>query len=260
MNLKTLYTTLIITGSPLLISSATGEETDTPASVDAALKDQDQFAALMTEYKTEYKRIRLIILPEKDLKKRMARFRSELPKKTGYIERALTLAKENPEAKGIQQGLLWSLTGASPKQYQEINELFLTHHKDSELMPDFLRHYTHPLPGGEIALDAFRQIIEKAADQKIRLQATYYLANLLMQDEATRKEGLAEMKKLVTSPDLEKMAPEFLAHAKGEILAAEKLSIGSTAPDIVGTDHDGKEFKLSDYRGQVVLVHFWGIW
>ena len=30
-----------------------------------------------------------------------------------------------------------------------------------------------------------------------------------------------------------------------------------TAPDIVGTDQDGKEFKLSDYRGKVVLLDFW---
>ncbi|HCI91164.1 MAG TPA: thiol-disulfide oxidoreductase, partial [Verrucomicrobiales bacterium] len=36
--------------------------------------------------------------------------------------------------------------------------------------------------------------------------------------------------------------------------------IGCTAPDIVGKDHDGKEFKLSDYRGKAVLVDFWGIW
>jgi hypothetical protein len=30
-----------------------------------------------------------------------------------------------------------------------------------------------------------------------------------------------------------------------------------TAPEIVGTDQDGKEFKLSDYRGKVVMLDFW---
>jgi cytochrome oxidase Cu insertion factor (SCO1/SenC/PrrC family) len=29
------------------------------------------------------------------------------------------------------------------------------------------------------------------------------------------------------------------------------------APDIVGTDQDGQEFKLSDYRGKVVMLDFW---
>ena len=37
-------------------------------------------------------------------------------------------------------------------------------------------------------------------------------------------------------------------------------AIGTEAPDIVGKDLDGKEFKLSDYRDQVVVLDFWGDW
>lgn len=36
--------------------------------------------------------------------------------------------------------------------------------------------------------------------------------------------------------------------------------INQPAPDIVGEDVDGKEFRLSDYRGKVVMVDFWGDW
>jgi hypothetical protein len=35
---------------------------------------------------------------------------------------------------------------------------------------------------------------------------------------------------------------------------------GKTAPEIDGVDLDGKRFKLSDYRGKVVLLDFWGNW
>ena len=35
------------------------------------------------------------------------------------------------------------------------------------------------------------------------------------------------------------------------------LSVGKEAPDIEGEDQDGKRFKLSDYRGKVVLLDFW---
>jgi peroxiredoxin len=38
------------------------------------------------------------------------------------------------------------------------------------------------------------------------------------------------------------------------------LTVGKTAPDIVGTDLDGVRFKLSDYRGKVVLLVFSGEW
>lgn len=36
--------------------------------------------------------------------------------------------------------------------------------------------------------------------------------------------------------------------------------VGQPAPDIVGVDLDGKPLKLSDYRGKVVVVDFWGYW
>jgi thiol-disulfide isomerase/thioredoxin len=36
--------------------------------------------------------------------------------------------------------------------------------------------------------------------------------------------------------------------------------VGMTAPDIRGEDLDGTPFKLSDYRGKVVVVSFWASW
>jgi hypothetical protein len=39
-----------------------------------------------------------------------------------------------------------------------------------------------------------------------------------------------------------------------------KLQIGKTAPEIVGEDIDGVKFKLSDYRGRVIMLDFWGNW
>ena len=36
--------------------------------------------------------------------------------------------------------------------------------------------------------------------------------------------------------------------------------IGKAAPEITGADVDGKPLKLSDYKGKVVLLDFWGDW
>ncbi len=38
------------------------------------------------------------------------------------------------------------------------------------------------------------------------------------------------------------------------------LAIGQRAPEIEGEDIDGVTFKLSDYRGKVVVLDFWGDW
>ncbi len=45
--------------------------------------------------------------------------------------------------------------------------------------------------------------------------------------------------------------------AAAELFQIRNLAVGNVAPDIEGEDQDGKRFKLSDYRGKVVLLDFW---
>ncbi len=52
----------------------------------------------------------------------------------------------------------------------------------------------------------------------------------------------------------------YAKRAKGAIFEAENLQIGMVAPEITGPDHEGKTFKLTDYRGKVVILDFWGFW
>jgi hypothetical protein len=47
---------------------------------------------------------------------------------------------------------------------------------------------------------------------------------------------------------------------KDGLYLLENLSIGKTAPEIEAEDLDGQKFKLSDYRGKVVVLDFWGHW
>jgi thiol-disulfide isomerase/thioredoxin len=42
--------------------------------------------------------------------------------------------------------------------------------------------------------------------------------------------------------------------------ALRSLAVGKVAPEIEGQDVDGKPMKLSDYRGKVVVLVFWGTW
>ncbi len=45
-----------------------------------------------------------------------------------------------------------------------------------------------------------------------------------------------------------------------ELFEMRYLQPGKAAPDIVGEDIDGKPMKLSDFRGKVILLDFWGFW
>ncbi len=48
--------------------------------------------------------------------------------------------------------------------------------------------------------------------------------------------------------------------AEAMLFEMRHLVIGKPAPEIEGEDIDGKHFKLSDYRGKVVVLDFWGHW
>jgi hypothetical protein len=49
----------------------------------------------------------------------------------------------------------------------------------------------------------------------------------------------------------------LLAGYTGLERPATNHNAGKLALEIVGTDGEGKTFKLSDYRGKVVLLEFW---
>ncbi len=48
--------------------------------------------------------------------------------------------------------------------------------------------------------------------------------------------------------------------AENMIFAMDNLSVGMVAPNFTATDENGVTFNLSDYRGKVVIVEFWGFW
>ena len=46
----------------------------------------------------------------------------------------------------------------------------------------------------------------------------------------------------------------------GRSRAPARVKVGQPAPEIDAEDLNGQVFKLSDYRGKVVLVSFWADW
>lgn len=48
--------------------------------------------------------------------------------------------------------------------------------------------------------------------------------------------------------------------ARQYLYEAEHLQIGMKAVEIVGENAEGKPIKLSDFKGQVVVLDFWGFW
>jgi peroxiredoxin len=82
--------------------------------------------------------------------------------------------------------------------------------------------------------------------------------------DATEKEAEATLERVVNEfGDVPYMprGPRTLGEvAAGELNEMRHLNVGQTAPEIEGDDIEGKRFKLSDFRGKVVLLVFSGEW
>jgi peroxiredoxin len=55
-------------------------------------------------------------------------------------------------------------------------------------------------------------------------------------------------------------APEALLNAPPSPVLTEAPRVGHLAPDFLLRTLDGRPVRLSDYRGQVVLLNFWATW
>lgn len=122
------------------------------------------------------------------------------------------------------------------------------------------------VPNSETML---RTILEKAKDPKIQSAATLSLGMALAEkvdrladQPAEADRTAAEAEKHLTAV-IEKLAggdPRTKSQAEERLKLLRTLRVGKEAPEITGPDLDGQEFKLSDYRGKVILLDFWGHW
>jgi acetyl esterase/lipase len=64
----------------------------------------------------------------------------------------------------------------------------------------------------------------------------------------------------VRTPDGKHALGELAGHELTRLRNLADLKVGRPAPEIEGEDLDGRRFRLSDYRGKVVVLDFWGHW
>ncbi len=111
--------------------------------------------------------------------------------------------------------------------------------------------------GLETCLAIVNPVVERAKDDKLRHRAllTRGAVRLWEGGEGERERARADFQ-TVRDAGLEGLS----ASATAFLFELERLQIGSSVPDIVAEDLDGVGFKLSDYRGKVVMLDFWGDW
>lgn len=138
----------------------------------------------------------------------------------------------------------------------------LASHADSPKLKDLtstLIYGVHSM-GEPTVREAMGTIIAKNPHADVKAAMHYARGAIVNRDRestaADREKAVEDMRQAVA------LAPEsrYGSRAKSTIYELEHLQVGMVAPDITGNDLDGVAFKLSDYRGKVVFLDFWGDW
>lgn len=214
-----------------------------------------------------------------------------------YAKKLWPLITENPADAAAAEALAWMMSiSEDAADKKKAADLLLQHHVKSEAIADVCASLRYQPTKAN--LDFVERVAKETPHDAVRGKATWakvqLLGNALRAAETVAGESLtAEQRKSyeeylgaetlawlrtldaaaiakTREAMLEEIAAKF-AHvkngrgtladaAKAELFELRNLAIGKVAPDIVGKDADGVEFKLSDYRGKVVVLDFWGEW
>jgi hypothetical protein len=183
-----------------------------------------------------------------------------------FLERFRELAYEGA---GTETGATaWSkvfdlgLRNARGEEAREALEVLLADHLDSPQLRPLAGNlpYAATFLGAERVRAALETLHAKAAALPVRAEAQFSLASMLMAsseaaDKTRGRELLEDMLTRYAGAD-----EDWGARAKGMLFELDHLQVGMLAPDFEAVDVDGAKWKLSDYKGKVVIVDFWGFW
>jgi hypothetical protein len=145
-------------------------------------------------------------------------------------------------------------------------DTLLSRHLASEALDGLAGNLMHADPKHEPYDAALRKIRAEAPSRLVQASALHALATRAYARAGDDDASRAEVRKL-----WDELKSEFgsLGSASGKsygkladatLFEFDHLQVGMPVPDVQATDETGTAFKLSDYRGKVVVVDFWGFW
>ncbi|HLN28288.1 MAG TPA: hypothetical protein VK395_11135 [Gemmataceae bacterium] len=181
-----------------------------------------------------------------------------------YEKQILDLVEKNPHDAFALDALIW-VVQHNPGNSNRAVELIAKDHVQDKRVGALAGSLVYsPSSSADVIL---RAILQNSTDHKEQGPACFGLAKRLKTkaDRAQSKDTTEAEKYFQQTiekyADVKYYGKKTLGDAaKGALFEMHHLSIGKPAPEIEGADVDNKKFKLSDYRGKVVLLDFWGNW
>lgn len=184
-----------------------------------------------------------------------------------YSEKIFKIAEDNSNDPVAKDALLWVIRngGVSPVLPKAIDLLVDKFPSDPAIEQVCKMLAMGRVPDSESTL---KKIAEKSPNKHVKAVATLAIGQAGVSkafgddDEKEADKAAAEAEKSLTDfiSTFGKDEPNLKKTAERSLASLNHCRVGKTAADITGPDLDGKDFKLSDYRGKVVLLDFWGNW
>lgn len=199
-----------------------------------------------------------------------AAIRATMPRADSIAPKVFDLVEKNPQDAGVARGLVWLVMQAAgfPEGQKALNLLGTTHATLAGTGEAVQHLAQYPLNLAEPVLNTIR---EKNPHKEEQAAATMALATQWFRiwdgtspspeaDQAREKASGFYQEVLSQFQDVSINGFPLADQATHMLFEIENLAAGKTAPEIEGKDSAGQSFKLSDYRGQAVLLVFWGSW
>ena len=202
-------------------------------------------------------------MPLKDLADRVRRASGAVsPTVLAAVLDRAEKAEKDPAARDLVAWVarMGPFTDVGPKAVKRLIEKYPDHPALEQVV-----RFVSDMEGGDALL---KQLLATNPQPKLKAAATLGLGKALIEkandlgDKPAELEATAaEAEKYLTAAiDLYKDDEAQRKDAEQELKAFQKFRVGKPVPEIQAPDLDDKEFKLSDYRGKVVLLDFWGNW
>lgn len=238
---------------------------------DAADQAEEPQLETIEDYMDAWEQVRVEFMEEvraaRGDRDKMMELRESQPDPSEYAGPIWELAKADPTAESAREGLFFALSMLrSPEDREEIIEVILEHHGECEELADILPVIPRMYP--DSAEEMLMKIKSSNPNASVQAAAIYTLYTHL---DETRKDAedveavdatLEELKTALMGDYSEEADSRGVAYsARMEAIEFQKmLEVGMPVPDIEGEDIEGVAFKLSDYKGKVILLDFWGHW
>jgi len=181
--------------------------------------------------------------------------------------RVLAAAESDPDSDFGVVAALWVLARSrEPNQVERASALVRSHHLNSVRLA-WLAEYLREEDRLDL-IPLFEAIEEKNQHPRVRAWCKTRLSSLLfLRASQIGSVEDASKARLLLDQILDEQIPEsvvdrdqIIEEAKSILESGAQTAVGLLAPEIEGMNLDDHAMKLSDFRGRVVVLNFWGSW